>query len=72
MNGTEDRERLNVESSDILWIVNKCKKSERYIPMHCRTSDLSAEILLKAVENSPLTLFFPLTNRLPKEPECMI
>ena len=46
MNRTEDRERLNAESSDILWIVNKRKKSERHIPVNCRTSDLSAEINL--------------------------
>ena len=46
MNRTEDRERLNAESSDILWIVNKRKKSERHIPINCRTSDLSAEINL--------------------------
>ena len=36
---TEDRDRLNVESTDIVWIVNKRKKSERYSPIDCRTSD---------------------------------
>ena len=29
---------MNVKSPDIVWIVNKRKKSERYSPINCRTS----------------------------------
>ena len=32
---TEDRDRLKVESSDIVSIVNKRKKSERYSSIDC-------------------------------------
>ena len=34
----KNRDRLNVESSDIVWIVNKRKKSERNSPIDCRIS----------------------------------
>ena len=45
---------MNVESTDIVWIINNRKKAERYSPIGCRTS-APQKFFLNEVENSATT-----------------